>query len=67
MHQGGIAWVVLAASHAHLNDFAAAKAALSGLQEVLPDQRISTLPFPPFGEQQAVLLQDGLRMAGLPE
>jgi adenylate cyclase len=62
-----IAWVVLAASHAHLNDFAAAKAALSGLQEVLPNQRISTLPFPPFGEQQVVLLRDGLRMAGLPE
>lgn len=62
-----IAWVVLAASHAHLNDSTAARAALAGLQEVLPNQRISTLPFPPLREQQIAVLRDGLRMAGLPE
>jgi adenylate cyclase len=32
-----IAWVILAASHAHLNDLAAARAALAGLEEVLPN------------------------------
>src|SRR5829696_2027294 len=35
-----IAWAVLAASHAHLNDFTAARAALAGLQEVLPNQKV---------------------------
>ncbi|MBO1906333.1 adenylate/guanylate cyclase domain-containing protein [Microvirga sp. 3-52] len=62
-----IGWALLAASHAQLKDIAAAQAALSGLLEVLPNRRISTLPFPPLGEEQITHLREGLKMAGLPE
>jgi adenylate cyclase len=62
-----IAWDLLAASHAQLKDFAAAQAALSDLLEVLPNRRVSTLPFPPLGKEQITHLHEGLRMAGLPE
>ncbi|MGF9758292.1 adenylate/guanylate cyclase domain-containing protein [Microvirga sp. 0TCS3.31] len=62
-----IGWALLAASQGQLKDVAAAQAALSGLLEVLPNQRISTLPFPPLGKEQISHLREGLKMAGLPE
>jgi adenylate cyclase len=62
-----IGWALLAASQGQLKDIAAAQAALSGLLEVLPNRTISTLPFPPLGQEQITHLREGLRMAGLPE
>lgn len=62
-----VPWVVLAASYARQNKLAEARTALLGLQEVLPNGRIGTLPFPPVAEAQIDSLRDGLRMAGLPD
>jgi adenylate cyclase len=62
-----IGWALLAASQGQLKDIAAAQAAVSGLLDVLPNRTISTLPFPPLGQEQITHLHEGLRMAGLTE